>query len=66
MIGGYNPWFIDEVTRRARRRGADILGEMGQGLCPDYAGYQRMVGEVAGLEAALDIMEDIRKEQDSQ
>jgi hypothetical protein len=35
---------------------------MAQGNAPDYAKYQRLVGEVAGLQAAKDILNNLLQE----
>lgn len=64
MIGSISPWFIEEFSRRIQSRGAEKLNEMSQGMCADYAHYKEVCGQIAGLNEAIEIADEIRREQD--
>lgn len=64
MIGGYNPWFIEEAVRRIKEKSAELCLSMGSGAAPDYASYRQGCGVIQGLDEAIEIIERIKKEVD--
>ena len=64
MIGGFSPWFSDEFARRVVHERGERLEGMGNGFCGDFADYRYTVGFLDGMRKALEIAEDIRKEQE--
>jgi hypothetical protein len=52
--------FIDAV--RARR---EVVAQgIARGTAPDYAAYQRLVGQISGLDEALDILNNLLKDDE--
>ena len=65
MIGGYHPWFHEELARRCQAEQFEKAGELGRGDgVLDYPTYRERVGLIAGLERALEIANDIKMELD--
>ena len=52
--------FIDAVKARQ----AEIDRSLSAGNAADFSAYQRLVGEHAGLESALDILNNLLKEDE--
>ena len=52
--------FIDAVKARQAEIGRSLLA----GNAADFSAYQRLVGEHAGLESALDILNNLLKEDE--
>lgn len=65
MIGGGNPWFHEELQRRVLKDKIEKSVELGDGLAADFADYRYACGVIAGMSLALDIAEEIKKEQES-
>jgi hypothetical protein len=65
MIGGYNPWFVEELNRRIEVECADKSLQLGQGMAGDFADYRYEVGVIAGLHLAAEIVDQIKREQDA-
>lgn len=64
MIGAYHPFFHDELIRRIEARRQDRLGGMARGDCMTFDEYTRGVGYFEGLDDALEIADEIKKEHD--
>ena len=64
MIGGYNPWFIEELSRRVEQERLEKSGDLGRGAAGDYADYRYEVGFIAGMAHVLTIADEIKKEMD--
>ena len=64
MIGGYSPWFSQELEKRVAHERGERLETMGNGFCGDFADYRYAIGFLDGMRRALEIAEDIRKEQE--
>lgn len=64
MIGGYNPWYIQELKTRIANECVDKSIELGQGMAGDFADYRYAVGLLDGLRLASDIADQIKQEQD--
>jgi len=56
----YEADFIGAV--KARR--AEIAASIATGNCVNFEAYQRLVGQIQGLEEALNILNDLLKEKD--
>jgi hypothetical protein len=57
----YTSDFIDEVKKRQ----ADIASSLVEGNAMTFDAYQRLVGVHAGLEASLEILNELLKEEDN-
>ena len=66
MIGGYNPWFIEELNRRAENARRVRSDELGLGTCEDIGQYKEECGVLKGIRLMLDLIEEIKQEMDSQ
>jgi hypothetical protein len=65
MIGGYHPWFHEELARRYRAEQAEQAGVLSRAEgVPDYPTYRERVGLIAGLERALEIADEIKRDLD--
>lgn len=64
MLGGYNPWFIEELNRRANAMRQDRLEALGAGGCGDFADYRYGVGFFDGLQMTLTLADEIKRELD--
>ena len=68
-LSGFNVYALDspQVARTIKlvleRRRADLVGYLaeGQGV-EDWAGYQRRVGVIQGIDEALRVCDDLEKE----
>lgn len=65
MIGSFSPWFCDELDRRVLGNKTEKALELAQGAAPDYPAYQYACGLLAGLDLALEIAGEIKKELDA-
>ena len=65
MIGGFHPWFSDELTRRIEGKRLERLESLSLGACGDFADYRYAIGFFDGLKEALEIANDIRKDQEA-
>lgn len=65
MIGGYSPWFNEELSRRVLQKKIDKSMELGDGFAADFPDYRYAVGFIAGMLEALDIADEIKKEQEA-
>lgn len=65
MIGIYSPGFHEELNRRVIAERLDKAIDLARGAAPDYPAYQHACGILAGLELALDIANEIKKDADA-
>lgn len=64
MIGGYNPWFVEELKRRIEAQALEKAMDLARGAAGDFADYRGAVQFIAGMQFALELAEDIKKEMD--
>lgn len=64
MIGGYSPWFIEELKRRVEAYRCECSDEVISGGAADFAHYRYAVGFNDGLKQTLIIADEIKQEQD--
>lgn len=62
MIGGYNPWFHEELKRRLEARVIERAEALISGTIPDYPGYREECGRAAGLREAIETAEELMGE----
>ena len=55
---------ISDFIGAVKARQADIAASLAHGNAPDYAVYQRLVGEFQGLQSAMDILNNLLKEDE--
>lgn len=61
-----SPWFHDELIRRITKERSDRAESLATGLCGDFPDYRYAVGFCAGMQFALEIADEIKREQDQQ
>ncbi len=66
MIGGNPHWFVEEMTRRVAQERDGRAEVVLNGLVADFADYRFAVGFLEGMQFALGIAEDIKKDMDAQ
>lgn len=64
MIGG-SFWFAEELQSRVLKEKIEKSMELGEGLAGDFPDYRYACGVIAGMSLALDIAEEIKKEQEA-
>lgn len=56
--------FVSDFISAVKARQAEIAAGLSRGNATDYAAYQRLVGENCGLEASLEIINHLLKEDE--
>jgi thioredoxin reductase len=56
--------YVSDFIGAVKARQTEIAGSVVAGNCTTYEAYQRLVGINAGLEEALDILNNLLKEED--
>lgn len=56
--------YVEDFIGAIKVRQAEIASSLTAGHAVDYAAYQRLVGQNAGLEEALQILNNLLKEDD--
>lgn len=64
MIGGYNPWFNEELSRRIEKERVVRAQSLMAGVAGDFADYRYAVGFNDGMALVLTIADEIKREQD--
>lgn len=64
MIGSHS-WFHGQINERLARLRAERAFSLAQGAASDFADYRYGVGYLDGLQVALDIADELKKEQDA-
>ena len=64
MIGGYHPFFHQELIRRIAKDRAEKAATLGERYAQTWEDYHYGCGVIAGLQAALDIADEIKREID--
>lgn len=64
MLGNANPWVFEELERRLKARQDEGRQALGAGCAGDFAAYRWAVGVIDGIEQAIMIAQDIRKESE--
>jgi hypothetical protein len=57
---------ISDFISAVKARQAEIAQGLAHGNAPDYNAYQRLVGENLGLEASLEIINHLLKEDEDE
>jgi hypothetical protein len=55
---------ISDLIGRIKASQAEIAASMAKGNAPNWDAYQRLVGRNEGLQEALDILNNMMKEED--
>lgn len=53
--------FVAAATEAIKSEQADVAGKMARGDAKTYDEYQRMVGQIKGMERAIDVLAEQRK-----
>lgn len=64
MIGGYHPWFAEELARRVDAECCRRAVDLGDGGIATLEEYRYQCGVIAGLRLALEITDNIKKDID--
>ena len=57
--------YTSDFIGAVKARQVDISRSLAQGAAQDFVSYQRLVGQHAGLEEALTILDNLLKEEDA-
>jgi len=64
MIGGYNPWFIEQLQMRLGKERVEKAVQLGGGLAIDFSDYRFGCGVIFGLELASTMIDELKQEID--
>jgi hypothetical protein len=56
--------YLSDIISAVKARQAEIKESLAEGYVVNFETYQRLVGEYAGLQTALDIIDNILKEKE--
>jgi len=56
---------ISDLIGGIKTRQAELAASLAHGNASDYAVYQRLVGEYQGLQSAMDILNNLLKEDEN-
>ena len=56
--------YVSDFIGAVKARQAEIAAGLAHGNAPDYNAYQRLVGENLGLEASLEMLNHLLKEDE--
>lgn len=56
--------YLSDIISAVKARQIEISNALARGTASNYESYQRLVGEYAGLQTALDIIDNILKEKE--
>jgi hypothetical protein len=56
--------YISDIIDAVKARQVAIEKSLAQGTAPNFDSYQRLVGEYAGLSTAIDIINNLLKEEE--
>ena len=56
--------YVSDFIGAVKARKEAVVQGLSTGNAVDYASYQRLVGHIAGLEEALEILNNLLKEED--
>jgi hypothetical protein len=56
--------YVSDIIDAVKARQVTIENALAQGNAANYDSYQRLVGEYAGLNSALDIINNLLKEEE--
>jgi hypothetical protein len=65
VIGAYHPFFHEELERRVTTDRVERMTDLAGDICPDFAAYRYACGFLAGLNHALVLAEEIKKDIDA-
>lgn len=57
--------YTSDIIDAVKARQAEIEKSLAQGFAANYDSYQRLVGEYAGLSTAIDIINNLLKQEES-
>ena len=56
--------YVSDFIGAVKARRAEIAESLAQGNCINFESYQRLVGQLQGLDESLDILNQLLKEED--
>ena len=56
--------YVSDFITAVKARRAEIAESLAAGMCVNYESYQRLVGQLQGLDESLDILNNLLKEED--
>ena len=57
--------YVSDIIDAVKARQTEIEKSLAQGYASNYDSYQRLVGEYAGLSTAIDIINNLLKEEEN-
>jgi hypothetical protein len=57
---------LNDLISAVKARQADLQQSLVEGYAINYESYQRVVGQYAGLQESLDILDNLMKEKDDE
>jgi hypothetical protein len=58
--------YINDLISAVKARQFEIQNSLAEGNAINFESYQRMVGQYAGLQESLDILDNLMKEKDDE
>jgi hypothetical protein len=58
--------YVEDFIGAVKARKAEVAESLSQGNAADYAAYQRLCGVIQGMQASLDILENLLREDDNE
>ncbi len=58
--------YVSDFIGAVKARRAEIAESLALGNCVNFESYQRLVGQLQGLDESLDILNNLLKEEDNE
>lgn len=58
--------YVEDFIGAVKARKVEVSESLAKGNAADYAGYQRLCGVIQGLQASLDILENLLREEEDE
>ena len=58
--------YVSDFIGAVKARRAEIAESLAAGNCINFESYQRLVGQLQGLDESLDILNNLLKEEDNE
>lgn len=58
--------YVEDFIGAVKARKAEVAESLAHGNAPDYAAYQRLCGVIQGMQASLDILDNLLREEEDE